>query len=91
MIAPQPVSGKAFLQAIEDEKTARMAEFSITKSLKGPTITPYFGQSSVTLGWDKVDVASKARSGSSSGFLIPPAPRGSADRASLSNAYGSIP
>src|SRR5674536_124361 len=63
----------------------------ITNSLKAPTITPYFRQSSVTLGWDKASVASKARSGSSSGFLSPPAPRGSADRAKLSFAYGSIP
>jgi len=58
----------------------------ITKSLKGPTITPYFRQSSVTLHWDKPTVASKARSGLISGFLSPPAPRGSADRASLSTA-----
>jgi len=43
------------------------------------------------LGNDKTTVASKARPGMGPGFLSPPAPRGSAGRASLSTAYGSIP
>jgi len=43
---------------------------------------PKFGQSAVTLGCDTRHCCLKARLESSSGFLSPPAPRGSPDRAS---------
>jgi hypothetical protein len=91
MIAPGNVHGKSLISEMIGREAAENARKPITNSLKVPTITPYFGQSPVTLAWDKASVASKARSGSSTGFLSPPAPRGSADRAKLSSAYGSIP
>jgi hypothetical protein len=40
-------------------KTGKIAPRAITKSLKVPTITPYFGQSPVTLDWDNNSVASR--------------------------------
>src|SRR5262245_66018701 len=41
------------------EKTREIARRAITNSLNSPTITPNFGQSLVTLHWDKAGVASR--------------------------------
>jgi hypothetical protein len=86
MIAPDNGHGKGFISTVNATETGKKRHRPITKTLKAPTITPYFRQSPVTLDWDNASVASKARSGSISGFLSPPAPRGSADRAKLSSA-----
>ena len=59
MIALQTAHGKDFLKATDGSKTGKNNKWAITNSLKAPTITPYFGQSPVTLGWDKATVASR--------------------------------
>ena len=59
MIAPGRADGKSFLDATNGLETGKIARPAITKTLKAPTITPYFGQSPVTLGWDKASVASR--------------------------------
>ena len=59
MIAPGRAHGKGFLDAAKGFETGKIARRAITKTLKAPTITPYFGQSPVTLGWDKGSVASR--------------------------------
>src|SRR4249919_2058262 len=59
MIAPAAMYGKHFLTAAEGQKTCKIACRTITNSLNPPTITPNFGQSPVTLHWDKADVASR--------------------------------
>ena len=81
MIAPVAPGGKSLWpqrMAMKRPKTP-VRDHELVKSI---IITPNFGQSPVMLGGDKPSVASKARSGSSTGFLSPPAPRGLADRAS---------
>ena len=64
----------------------------ITNSLNALTITPNFGQSLVTLAWDKAAVASRP---GPVGLRIPqpPSPPGliRPGQAKLSDAYGSIP
>jgi hypothetical protein len=59
MIAPGRADGKSFLAAASGLKTGKTARRAITKTLKAPTLMPYFGQSPVTLGWDKTSVASR--------------------------------
>jgi hypothetical protein len=59
MIAPGRAHGKSFLDAANGLETGKIARRAITKTLKAPTITPYFGQSPVTLGWDNSSVASR--------------------------------
>ena len=59
MIAPGRADGKSFLDAAKGLQTGKIARRAITKTLNAPTITPYFGQSPVTLGWDKASVASR--------------------------------
>ncbi len=51
--------GKSFLDAANGLQTGKTARRAITKTLNAPTITPYFGQSPVTLDWDKTSVASR--------------------------------
>src|ERR1700733_14524941 len=58
--------------------------------VKSIIIRPYFGQAQAKLTCETLDRCLKARSGSLSGFLSPPAPRG-ADGPGQSSAYGSIP
>ena len=91
MIAPENAHGKSLILGIMTPGESAKPPAIDHEVVKGTIITPNFGQSPVTVAWDKASVASKARSGSSTGFLSPPAPRGSADRAKLSSAYGSIP
>ena len=59
MIAPWTAHGKGRIQAIDGAKTGKNGTLSITNSLNGPTITPYFGQFPVTRPWDKCTVASR--------------------------------
>jgi hypothetical protein len=59
MIAPQEAHGKGGKEAIDAAKTGKNGTVSITNSLKGPTITPYFGQSPVTSAWQNSIVASR--------------------------------
>src|SRR5215510_11185257 len=59
MIAPAAMYGKHFLTTRNGQKTCEIARRTITNSLNSPTITPNFGQSPVTLHWDKAGVASR--------------------------------
>jgi hypothetical protein len=59
MIAPGRADGKYYLDTANGWEMGKIARRPITKTLKVPTITPYFGQSPVTLGWDKGSVASR--------------------------------
>jgi len=59
MIALAAMDGKHFLMTPDGQKTCEIARRTITKSLNPPTITPNFGQSPVTLHWDKAGVASR--------------------------------
>jgi hypothetical protein len=59
MIAPRTADGKSFVWAPNGWETGKNAQRAITKSLKAPTITPYFGQSPVMLGGDNNIVASR--------------------------------
>jgi hypothetical protein len=49
MIAPGNGHGKGLISAGNAAETGKSARHPITKTLKGPTITPYFRQSPVTL------------------------------------------
>jgi len=49
MIAPGPVHRKSFVWAGYGLETGESDAGLITKTLKPPTITPYFGQLPVTL------------------------------------------
>ena len=81
MIAPVAAPGKSFLRLKKQPKNPAKWTLFDHEVVNGTIITPNFGQARVTLGGDNVSVASKARSGMSTGFLSPPAPRGSTDRA----------
>jgi hypothetical protein len=59
MIAPQRSYRKGFLQLENMRKTNKSGVLPITKTLKPPTITPYFGQSTVMLASDIDTVASR--------------------------------
>jgi hypothetical protein len=81
MIAPEEGDGKNFIARQNGQKNAEKSRRFDHELVNRTIITPNFGQVRVTLGADNCGVASKARSGMSAGFLSPPAPRGSADRA----------
>jgi hypothetical protein len=80
MIAPCKDDGKSFVQAKLAGKWVEKAVETDHELVKRTIITPNFGQSPDMLGWEKGTVASRPGPVMSTGFLSPPAPRGSAGR-----------
>src|SRR5262245_14201314 len=59
MIAPESARGKSLLAMPNLFENARKQRIDDHEVVNPPTITPNFGQSPVTLDWDKTSVASR--------------------------------